>query len=82
MNVEHGTPKAPRDGARDQIGDLLRSALPSAEDAPIDDATRRLMLQLSIEPVDGLAQRQPEETVPRKRSLFRRVLRPQANSAG
>ncbi|UYY58775.1 hypothetical protein [Sphingomonas sp. S2-65] len=41
--------------ARERMADVLKAALEPVEDAPIDDATRRLMLHLSIEPLGGVS---------------------------
>lgn len=61
-----------RDESRENLADLLRGALPVADD--LDDETRRLMLHLSIEPI---AKQLPAELSPARapdRSLIRRVL--------
>ncbi|MBB5708945.1 hypothetical protein [Sphingomonas xinjiangensis] len=67
--------------ARERIAEVLRVALESREDAPIDDATRRLMLHLSIEPPSKQVLSPAEKASPdatsrpvAPRSLLRRVL--------
>lgn len=62
--------------ARERIGEILRAALGAPEEEALEDETRRLMLQLSIEPLDNAgADFQPAVTVPQARPpLLRRLL--------
>jgi len=67
------------ESARERVADVLKAALEPVEDAPIDDATRRLMLHLSIEPLGGTAAApasQPERRdAATSASLLRRIFR-------
>lgn len=65
------------DSAHDRMAEVLKAALESPEEAPIDDATRRLMLHLSIEPPEGLKMPPrvavaPPQADPASESLLRR----------
>ena len=39
--------------ASERIGEILRSALGAPDDAALEDETRRLMLRLSLEPLEN-----------------------------
>jgi hypothetical protein len=62
--------------ARDRVGAALRRAWEGAENAPLEDETQRLMLHLSIEPLEPQAagSRLELHTAQRRRSLVRRLL--------
>lgn len=65
------------ESARERVADILRTALEPGDEAPIDDATRRLMLHLSIDPppapaASGRPLATPEASAPPP-SLLRRV---------
>ena len=51
MSNSEANPEA--GAARERIGEILRSALGTPEEEALEDETRRLMLQLSIEPLDN-----------------------------
>ena len=66
------------ESARERVADVLKAALEPVEDAPIDDATRRLMLHLSIEPLGGGAAAPATHSGrrdPASASLLRRIFR-------
>jgi hypothetical protein len=70
-------------GACERIGAALRQAWDGVENAPLEDETRRLMLHLSIEPLEPQtsARRAEPHAQPRRRSLVRRLLRRTARRA-
>lgn len=65
--------------ARERVAEMLRVALEPGDEAPIDDATRRLMLHLSIDeppPPTAIPLMKPEAptaSAAPPRSLLRRV---------
>lgn len=64
-------------GACDRIGSALRQVWDDAEEVPLEDATQRLMLHLSVEPYDEIAQPAAVAPAPRKqrrRPILRRLL--------
>lgn len=63
-------------GARKRWGAALRQAWDGAENAPLEDETRRLMLHLSHEdePMAAATSSPKTGTAPRRRSLLNRLL--------
>ena len=74
MSNSEANPEA--GAARERIGEILRSALGAPEEEALEDETRRLMLQLSIEPLDNAGADFPPTTpAPQARPpLLRRLL--------
>lgn len=74
MSNSEANPEA--GAARERIGEILRSALGAPEEEALEDETRRLMLQLSIEPLDNAGMDfQSSATVSQARApLLRRLL--------
>lgn len=68
----HGDERA-AETARERMAEVLKAALEPVEDAPIDDATRRLMLHLSIEPVPAPTAPPPQERDKGAPSMLRRL---------
>jgi hypothetical protein len=62
------------DQVRERIGEILKSALAPAEDIPLEDETRRLMLHLSCEPIEGPVRQVAAVPTPRRPRLIERVL--------
>ena len=62
--------------ARERIAEILRQAMGAPEEEALEDETRRLMLQLSIEPLDNATPFFPPLTPPRtaRRPLLGRLL--------
>ncbi|NIJ20382.1 hypothetical protein FHS95_002074 [Sphingomonas naasensis] len=61
--------------ARERIGEILRSALGAPDEAALEDETRRLMLRLSLEPLENEGAGAPQAALPpRRRPLLRRLL--------
>jgi hypothetical protein len=61
--------------ARERIAEILRSAMGAPEDEALEDETRRLMLHLSIEPLDGARATPAAVAPPARMPLLRRLLR-------
>jgi hypothetical protein len=63
-------------GALDRLGETLRAAWKDTEDSPLEEETRRLMLHLSIEPLEPARQWASGDLrgTPRRSSLLRRLL--------
>jgi hypothetical protein len=62
------------DQVRERIGEILKSALAPAEDAPLEDETRRLMLHLSCEPIEAAVPKPSSPPVRLRARLIERVL--------
>jgi hypothetical protein len=64
------------DLARERITEILRTAMGAPKEEALEDETRRLMLQLSIEPLAPVTHTpQGAHTVPQRRTrLLRRLL--------
>jgi hypothetical protein len=79
-------PPVPDTGdARIRMGEVLRKAWSGAEDAPLEEETQRLMLHLSIEPIETERPGPISEARaarPARRSLLRRLLRRPAGGLG
>ncbi|MCX8476682.1 MAG: hypothetical protein MT490_12860 [Sphingomonas sp.] len=74
MSNNEANPEA--GAARERIGEILRSALGAPEEEALEDETRRLMLQLSIEPLDnaGVDFRAATTVSQARHPLLRRLL--------
>lgn len=62
--------------ARERIGEILRTALGPPDEAALEDETRRLMLRLSLEPLENEGVERVSEAVTRRSRppLLRRLL--------
>ncbi|WBY08491.1 hypothetical protein PIB19_03040 [Sphingomonas sp. 7/4-4] len=62
--------------ARERIAEILRLAMGAPEEEALEDETRRLMLQLSIEPLDNARPELTPAVPPRqtRRPLLNRLL--------
>lgn len=62
--------------ARERIAEILRLAMGAPEEEALEDETRRLMLQLSIEPLDNATPEFASVAPPRqtRRPLLNRLL--------
>lgn len=62
--------------ARERIAEILRLAMGAPEEEALEDETRRLMLQLSIEPLDNARPALVPSALPRqvRRPLLDRLL--------
>ena len=68
------------DTARERVGEMLRAAIGEPKEEALEDATRRLMLQLSIEPPPVPA-RALAKTPPKPRLLGRLLRKPRRKPA-
>ncbi len=63
--------------AQERIAEILRTAIGTPEEDGLEDETRRLMLHLSIEPLENAApaSERAEPSVSPRKPLLRRLLR-------
>jgi hypothetical protein len=77
LNVRKNESNHEAEPARERIAEILRTAMGAPEEEALEDETRRLMLQLSIEPPDAVARvsQAPASPAPARMTLLQRLLR-------